>query len=68
MIDVAPKSELARRYPATSPLFIGRLINACRIEYIQPAVGSYLDKDSTVVVLPELVAAFVEQLRELQHG
>ena len=63
--DYELKADLARRYPASHPDFIGRLIDACRIagEPVEPAVARYLAKDqSAPQPSPELMAVFAEQL------
>jgi hypothetical protein len=63
--DFALKADLARRFPASHPAFIGRLIDACRIagEPVEPAIARYLAKDPRAPKpSPELLACFVAQV------
>ena len=63
--DFVKVGELARQYPAISPAFIARLLAACRMvgHPIEPAIRRYLVGDKSVEISPELVACYVEQMR-----
>jgi hypothetical protein len=64
--DFALKHRLATEYPAISPLFIGRLVDACRMaDYpVADAVRRYLAKETDAPPpSPELLAVFAENRR-----
>lgn len=64
----AQAAQLAHQYPAISPEFIARLIEACILSNfpIDQAVRRYLDKDRSIPITPELLEIH-RDLLDQQH-
>lgn len=62
-------NELAKQYPSSSPIFIARLLEACKLSGFDEelAIQRYLAKDKRIVPSPELLECHRELLREMRY-